>query len=277
MKPLVAFSTLACPAWDIATVLAQAARHGYDGIEWRGGAHGHVQPGMAASDKALLRNTSADAGLAAIAVTAYSSWVSDDAEVRRANVSELCRYADLAAELNAPRVRAFIGALPPDTDPASRYGRVVECAIAAAEYAHRLGVCIAIEPHDDFLRSAVIAEILRAAPHPALGVIWDIGNAFSAGEDPSDSYPLLHQRLSYVQVKDGRGSGEHWQLTRVGEGDVPLRRAFELLAAGGYRGPLSVEWEYAWHPELDPPEIALPQAIAYIRSLWRDAHSGTQC
>jgi len=276
MEPPVAFSTLACPAWDIATVLSQAARHGYDGIEWRGGDRGHVRPGMPAADKALLRKAAGDAGLSAIAVTAYSSLVSDDAAVRQANVSELCRYADLAAELGAPRVRAFIGALPPGTDPASCFARVVECVLSAAEYAQRLGVVIALEPHDDFVHSAVVAEILRAAPHPALGVIWDIGNAASIGEDPSDSYPLLYERLSYVQVKDGRGSGDRWQLTRLGEGDVPLRRAFELLAAGGYRGPLSVEWEYAWHPELDPPEIALPQAVAYIRSLWRDASSGPQ-
>ena len=276
MEPLVAFSTLACPAWDIATVLSQATRHGYDGIEWRGGPHGHVQPGLPVSRKTLVRRMSADAGVSAIAVTAYSSLVSDDAAVRQANVSELCRYADLAAELDASRVRAFVGALPPGTDPASCYARVVEALIAAADYAHRLGVSIALEPHDDFVHSAVIAEILRAAPHPALGVIWDIGNAASVGEDPSDGYPLLHERLSYVQVKDGRGRGDHWQLTRLGEGDVPLRRAFELLAAGGYRGPLSLEWEYAWHPELDPPEIALPQAAAYIRGLWRDANSGSQ-
>lgn len=276
MEPLVAFSTLACPHWDIATVLSEAARHGYDGVEWRGGDRGHVRPGMPAADKALLRKAAGDAGLSAIAVTAYSSLVSDDAAVRQANVSELCRYADLAAELDASCVRAFVGALPPGAEPASRFARVIECVIAAADYAHRLGVTIALEPHDDFVHSAVIAEILRAAPHPALGVIWDIGNAASVGEDPSDSYRLLHERLSYVQVKDGRGRGDHWQLTRLGEGEVPLRLAFERLAAGGYRGPLSVEWEYAWHPELDPPEIALPQAIAYIRSLWPDAHSGTQ-
>ncbi|HRF47409.1 MAG TPA: sugar phosphate isomerase/epimerase family protein [Anaerolineales bacterium] len=276
MNPRVAFSTLACPHWDIATVLAEATRHGYDGIEWRGGDRGHVRPTMPAADKALLRKTAGDAGLAAIAVTAYSSLISDDAAVRQAHVSELCRYADLAAELGAPCVRAFIGALPPGTDPTTRYDRVVECLLAAADYAHRLGVSIALEPHDDFVGSSVIAEILRAAPHPALGVIWDIGNATAIGEDPSDSYLLLHERLSYVQVKDGRGRGDQWQLTRLGDGDVPLRRAFDLLAAGGYRGPLSVEWEYAWHPELDPPEIALPQAAAYIRGLWRDANSGSQ-
>jgi sugar phosphate isomerase/epimerase len=107
-----------------------------------------------------------------------------------------------------------------------------------------------------------------------LGVIWDIGNAYAAGEDPADSFPLLHQRLSYVQVKDGLGRGDGWRLTRLGEGEAPLRQAFALLADGGYDGPLSVEWEYAWHPELDPPEIALPHAVAVVRLLWNEARSG---
>lgn len=267
----LAFSTLACPAWDIATVITRAAQFGYDGLEWRGGERGHVQPAMAAAKKAELRQMSADHGLSAVAVTAYTSFVSEDAAVRRANVELLIRYAALAAELGAGRVRAFVGVLPLGAAPATRYARVAESLLAAAEAAQPLGVQIAVEPHDDFVRSAVIAEILRAAPHPALGVIWDIANAYSVGEDPADGYPYLRAALSYVQVKDGRGQGEAWQLTALGQGTVPLRQALTSLARDGYAGPFSVEWEYAWHPELDPPETALPQALAYVRGVWAQA------
>jgi hypothetical protein len=28
-----------------------------------------------------------------------------------------------------------------------------------------------------------------------------------------------------------------------------------------------VEWEYAWHPELAPPEVALPAALQTVREL----------
>lgn len=273
MENPIAFSTLACPAWDIATVLTRAAAYGYAGLEWRGGDHGHVQPGMSSAKKTLLRQMSADIGLAAIAITAYTSFVSADARDRQANVAELCRYADLAAELGAHCVRAFVGELPPDTNPATTYERVAACLATAAEYAHRLGVQIALEPHDDFVRSLAIAPILRAIPHPALGVIWDVGNAYSAGENPTEGHELLRQRLSYVQVKDGLGRGITWQLTMLGKGDVPLRQAFELLTRDGYTGPISVEWEYGWHPELDPPEVALPQAIRFVRNLWAEAQS----
>jgi len=34
-----------------------------------------------------------------------------------------------------------------------------------------------------------------------------------------------------------------------------------------------VEWEYAWHPELDPPEVALPAALRVVRNLLAEVHS----
>ena len=111
MNP-VSFSTLACPNWSIETIIAKASEFGYDGIEWRGGAQGHVQPTMPAPQKAVLQKMLMDTGLIAVAVTAYTSFVSPLAEERQSNVDELRRYVDLAAELDAPYVRTFLGELP---------------------------------------------------------------------------------------------------------------------------------------------------------------------
>jgi sugar phosphate isomerase/epimerase len=77
----------------------------------------------------------------------------------------------------------------------------------------------------------------------------------------------LKDRLAYVQVKDGKGRTQDWQLCSLGEGDIPLSQAFELLLANDYQGAFSVELEYAWHPELDPPEIALPDALRTVKKL----------
>src|SRR6185503_3778157 len=116
MNP-VTFSTLACPNWTIQTVIAKASEFGYDGIEWRGGSQGHIQPSASAEQKATLRQMSADAGLMLLAVTAYTSFVSDNLEERRSNVDEVRRYTDLAAELGAHYVRVFLGELPAEMNP----------------------------------------------------------------------------------------------------------------------------------------------------------------
>ena len=267
MNP-VSFSTLACPNWSIETIIAKASEFGYDGIEWRGGPQGHVQPTMPNAQKAVLHKRSMDTGLIAVAVTAYTSFVSPLVQERQSNLDELRRYADLAAELDAPYVRTFLGELPEGTAlDSSLHEKISDCLNVASEYAESVGVKIAVEPHDDFVRTSTIVPLLSRVQQPALRVIWDIGNAFAAGEDLEEGFGLLKNRLAYVQVKDGRGRAPDWKLCPLGEGDVPLKQAFELLLTHNYEGAVSVEWEYAWHPELDPPEIALPAAFATVRAL----------
>ncbi|HJQ13260.1 MAG TPA: sugar phosphate isomerase/epimerase family protein [Anaerolineales bacterium] len=266
MNPIT-FSTLACPGWSIDTIIKKAAAFGYSGIEWRGGSEGHVQPAMHSYEKRALQKMSGDAGLKTLAVTAYTSFVSSLAEERQSNVDELRRYADLAAELGAGYVRAFLGELPAETNlTPSIYQNILDSLNTASEYASSVGVRIAVEPHDNFTRSTVVSPILDRS-HPNLGVIWDLGNTFAAGEDPDEGFALLRDRLAYVHVKDGIRQGVSWQLCALGQGNVPLAQAFRLLLESGYEGAFNVEWEYAWHPELDLPEKALPEALQVVRSL----------
>ncbi|HJR82056.1 MAG TPA: sugar phosphate isomerase/epimerase family protein [Anaerolineales bacterium] len=274
MNPIT-FSTLACPNWSIHTIIAKAAEFGYDGVEWRGGPEGHVQPTMPSSEKTALRTMSTDAGLKALAVTAYTSFVSHLIEERQSNVDELRRYAYLAAELGADYVRAFLGELPEGTDlTPSIYQNILESLNAASEYAISVGVRIAVEPHDNFTRSAVVSPLFdRDQSHLDLRVIWDLGNTFAAGEDTYDGFRLLKDHLAYVQVKDGIRRDSGWQLCPVGQGNVLLAQAFTLLLENGYEGAFSVEWEYAWHPELAPPEKALPEALQVVRSLLAEIHA----
>ena len=274
MNP-IALSTLACPSWSINTIITKASEFGYQAIEWRGGPQGHVQPMMLSLEKAALRKMSQDAGLRALAVTSYTSFVSLLAEERQSNVDELRRYADLAAELGAEYVRAFLGELPENTNiDSSIYKNISDCLNAASEYAVSVGVKIAVEPHDNFTRSASVSPLFdRDWSHPDLRVIWDLGNTFAVGEDPHEGFALLKDRLAYVQVKDGIRQDSGWQLCALGQGNVPLARAFALLLEDGYEGAFSVEWEYAWHPELDPPEKALPMALQVVRGLLTEIRS----
>jgi sugar phosphate isomerase/epimerase len=266
---LLAFSTLACPSWSISTVVAKAVEFGYQGIEWRGGTHGHIPPTMSAGERVSLRKTSEDAGLVALAITTYTSFVSPLAEERKSNVDELRRFSDFAAEIGAPYVRAFLGELPADTKLTDEiYENISDCLQEACAYAGTVGVKIAVEPHDDFTRSSAVSPLFeRNRSSSDLRVIWDLGNTFAVGEELEEGFNLLKDRLAYIQVKDGKIGESGWQLCPVGDGNVPLARAFALLLESGYDGAFSVEWEYAWHPELDPPEIALPAARQTVQQL----------
>jgi sugar phosphate isomerase/epimerase len=44
----------------------------------------------------------------------------------------------------------------------------------------------------------------------------------------------------------------------TGDGTVPIRLIVKVLVASGYEGYYSFEWEKAWHPEIEEPEVAIP-------------------
>ena len=51
----------------------------------------------------------------------------------------------------------------------------------------------------------------------------------------------------------------------MGEGEVPCPAVVELLNREGYKGMISAEWEKKWHPEIEEPEIAMPQHARVLR------------
>lgn len=272
MRPRVTFSTLACPAWSVEAIVANALTFGYDGIEWRGGTAGHINPSASPSRRRSLRQQMADANLLSLAVTSYTNFVADEAAVRAANVEDLKRYLDLAADIEAKYVRAFLGELAAHQTIDNAYPHIIECLKQCVEHAQSVGVGIAVEHHDSFVRTAALVPILEKIRDSSVGAVWDIANAYSAGEDAQEGISNLHNHISYVQVKDGTGQHAEWRLTNVGEGNVPLQKAFRLLREHNYDGAFSLEWEYAWHPELEPPERALPQALAWLRTSLEKAY-----
>lgn len=254
-------------------VIANARAMGYDGIEWRGGEAGHIHPSATRAQRRALRDRMRDANLFSLAVTSYTRFISDEAAERAANADDLKRYLDLAADLDAKFVRAFLGEIGPHQTKLEMYPRIVNALRQCTAHAQSVGVGIAIEHHDDFVQTASLVPILEQLQDPSIGAVWDIANAHSAEENPSDGAENLRGRISYVQVKDGTGRGAQWRLTNVGQGAVQLHEALQLLKAQGYEGAFSVEWEYAWHPELEPPERALPMALERVRGLLREVYA----
>ena len=271
---MLAFSTLACPEWSPEEVIRRAAAMGYAGIEWRGGPDGHVRMDWPGPRRGAIRRAMADDGVEALAVTSYTDFISSDAGVRRKSVDHLRRHVELAADLGARCVRAFVG-IADDGSPADvLIDRAADGLHEVVTTARDLGVGIAIEPHDDFATTSSIAPIIDRLDGSAVGVVWDIVNAWGAGEGPDVGITTIGDRIRYVQVKDARwvgDAGDVWQLTPIGDGDVPLSSALTSLAARGPLPPLSVEWERAWHPELDSAEIALPRALVALRRLVDEA------
>jgi sugar phosphate isomerase/epimerase len=274
--PPFAFSTLACPEWSPLEVVTQAASIGFDAIEWRGGADGHAGPQLGPRDRGAVRTAMDDQGLFAVSVTTYSDFVHPDATVRAASVDDLARHGEVAATLGAPVLRAFLGERADDAPFEELVDRAVAGLEAAADRLAGSGVSIAIEPHDDFLASSIVAGLLARIGRADIGAIWDAGNTWSLGERPGTGLEQLRPWLSYVQVKDGTGLLPDWRLTRIGAGEVPLAEALAWLLRAGVSVPVSIEWERPWHPELPPAAEALPEGLAHLRAAFAAAQAQAQ-
>ena len=255
--PRVAFSTLAFPDATLASAVSLGRRWGYAGVELRLIDGELIDPSMPAAERTRVKR--ALAGLPVVAVDSSIRLTDDEPG------PALRHFLELASDWEAPLVRVFGGALPasgPASGPARQdrlraAARVLESSVPVAR---RLGVAIGVETHDDFSASSVVAELLAMADPEWVGAVWDSHHPHRMGEPPADVHANLGRRILLAQVKDARRRDDGgWQLVLLGEGEVPVRQMLGLLAAGGYRNWISVEWEKRWHPEIAEPDVALPQ------------------
>ena len=82
------------------------------------------------------------------------------------------------------------------------------------------------------------------------------------GESVEDTWDYIGARLAHVHMKDAsRREDGSWELkTDWARAKCPAARSCRLLTASkGYDGYICAEWEKAWHPEVEEPEIAIPQ------------------
>jgi sugar phosphate isomerase/epimerase len=60
----------------------------------------------------------------------------------------------------------------------------------------------------------------------------------------------------------------------AGTGEVSFAETLASIEELNYEGYVSFEWEKYWHPEIEEPEVALPDFINAIRKLKSDT---TKC
>jgi sugar phosphate isomerase/epimerase len=264
--PRIAFSTLAFPDTPLALAASLGRRWGYAGIELRLIDGELIDPSMAAADRARVKRILTAAGLPVVAV---------DSSIRLTDENPgpgLRRFLELASDWESPLVRVFGGALaasgPLRTEQLRAAARVLQ---SAAPLARRLGVAIGVETHDSFSASSAVAELLALTDPGWTGAVWDSHHPHRMGERPTEVYANLGSRILLAQVKDARRTPDgDWQLVLLGEGEVPVADMLRLLVAGGYPHWISVEWEKRWHPEIEAPEVALPQHLNLLTA-WLEA------
>lgn len=284
-------STLGAPGESLESVIAALAACGARHVELRAADDALVNTALDATHRAEIRTRLADAGIHVLSV-ASGLHAAGSGAPGSTMVDDLRRHLQLGADLGASFVRVFPSApthdCPFDEVPQTIGNRADHEATAARRLATvvgqagELGVWPVLETHDSNPRGQDIARILsqvdELVPGHRIGAIWDALHPWRTGEDPADTWAALHRYLldgrGYVQIKDVASPTD---LTPVlqGRGVVPVPRIVQILAAGGYRGPLSLEWERTWYPQVPPLREALSAAAEVIASLAHRAPRST--
>ncbi len=267
----IGFSTLGCPEWDWLKVLDFAQQNGFAAVELRG-LKGTMdvpsRPQFSPERIAQSKKEVAARGLRISCVSSGANLHDADPEKRQQQLADARRFIDLASALEAPYVRVFGNKIVAPRDQTVE--RVASGLHELGNYAGPKHVMVLIESHGDFTNSAILREVLEKARSPHVGLLWDAHNTFAQGnEDPQVTVSQLGRYIRHTHLKDSRTEGKDRHYVLTGRGDVPVNRQVELLAAMGYRGYYSFEWEKAWHPDIEEPEIAIADFASVMRQYLR--------
>lgn len=201
------------------------------------------------------------AGLHIAGTAVGSHFTQPDAGKRREQVDMVKDWIDHSVVLGAPCIRVFAGPIPEGHTEDEAVEWAVECLRECALYGASRGVVVALENHGGITSTAAQVErLIREVNHPWLGINLDFGNYRTPYEEYAQSAPhtvTTHAKVSYRTL-----AGE---TARVDYG-----RALPILAAAGYRGYLSIEYE-----EPQDPRTGVPAFAEELREVLRQGFRAT--
>lgn len=219
---------------DLFKVMEFCAREGFDAIDLTG-YYFPGYPSVPADDYIFkLKYKAHKLGLAISGTGIRNDFSEPDAQKRKAEISFVKSWIEVAAKLGAPVIRIFTGKLP---TPGFTRTQVLSWMIPAisecAAHGAKNGVIVAMQNHNDFIQTADQAiEILDAVNNEWFGLVLDTGS-FVTNEP-------------YAEIKKTANYAVNWQvkekLTVKGQSSpMDLGGLFRIIASSDYRGYLPIE------------------------------------
>jgi sugar phosphate isomerase/epimerase len=108
-----------------------------------------------------------------------------------------------AAECGAPVVNTDEGPKPTWTTEEEDHVLMRYTLMEAARVAEPRGILIGLEPHQQYSKTPEgLDRIVALVDSPAVGVNFDTGNSYLAGEDPIEWLERVKDRLVHLHAKD---------------------------------------------------------------------------
>lgn len=269
------YSTNAFVKYPLQKAVEMIARLGFKGVEIMCD-RPHLYPADFSGDELeSLRSLIQEKGLKvtnlnsftlfAVGDTYLPSWIEESQERRRIRIDHTLRCLELASFLGCANISVPpggpLGGLPRG-QAIKLFHEGLEEVIPVAE---ALSVRILIEPEPGLLLedSKGFLEFIRAVGSRAVGLNFDIGHFFCAGEDPACAFEGLFEWIGHVHLEDIAFTRVHAHLI-PGMGAIEFKSVFQAMVRLRYHGDMSLEL----YPYADMPEEAGREGLAYLRPLF---------
>jgi sugar phosphate isomerase/epimerase len=264
-RPLFfAFSTLGChqAGWEEAAALAKA--HGFPGLELRalkGGVDLAAKLEETFGTPAAMQEAVAASGLRVASLDSSLRLLGPQEEHQR-EVAALASWAD---GLGVPYLRVFDGgAFGEGRYPGIR--AALRQALGAWEELRRkegFRCGLMIETHWALTDPEACARLGEEseAEGGTLNLLWDSCHTWNhAGAGLVEAWERLKPWVRHVHIKDAvrdPSSPKGIRYVLPGAGELSMPALLDALERDGFAGPVSLEWERMWNPELPPLDEAL--------------------
>jgi sugar phosphate isomerase/epimerase len=273
-----AYSTNAFVKYSVFDAVERIAALGFGGVEIMCDRPHLYPPDFSEDSLALLRGlcekhrlkiTNLNSfTLFAVGDTHLPSWIESEVDRREVRIQHTLDCIRLAAFLRCRNI-----SVPPG-GPLVRGSRDEAVALfhrgleRVAPLAQELEVRILIEPEPELLleNSRQFKAFMREVRSPVIGLNFDVGHFYCAGEDPSKAFEDLFEWIGHVHLEDIAASRVHNHLI-PGRGAIPFSDVFETIVRMEYGGDISLEL----YPYVDMPEEAGRESLAFLRPLFREA------
>jgi sugar phosphate isomerase/epimerase len=210
---------------------------------------------------AAARSLLADLGLTPVQAAVGTTGLWEPNPNRAASIEDFKHRCETFAKLGLKSVYATTVCTQKVTP--EDYTTAAQKLHEAAEIAHQFQLALRVE----FIRQSsfistlpTLVQLIRAANHPNLGVMFDFYHFYSGLSKLEDLDDLRPGEIAHVHFQDIPAMPRELldSITRVipGDGIAPLSPILKKLAALGYAGPLSVELFLPKFQQADPFEIA---------------------
>jgi sugar phosphate isomerase/epimerase len=269
------YSTNAFVKFSLSESLEKIAALGFRGVEIMGDRPHLYPPDFQAADlvrikKILERHDMQVTNLNsftlfAVGDTYLPSWIEPEKERRDIRIQHTLDCLKVAKELECNNI-----SIPPGgplnslsrKDAMSLFHKGLEQVIPLAE---ELNVKILVEPEPDLLmeNTKEFELFIKDVRSQMVGLNFDIGHFFCAGEDPAEAFEALFEYVGHVHIEDIAATRVHNHLI-AGHGVIRFLDIFKTMAKLKYRGDISLEL----YPYTDTPESAGRESLEYLRPVF---------